>query len=313
MDSYKGILYAILSSLAYAIMPIFAKVAYNNGSNSTSALIFRFLIAGVVLFIYLKIKKVNIKINLKQFFILLIMGALGYTVTTEALFLSYNYLDVGLATTLHYIYPAVVCLLSFIFFKEKVGYKKIISLILSILGVYSLIAFEEKTLNTLGIILALFSGLCYGISVITLSLKELKDLDHTVLIMYVCFGATLGLIIYGASTDSIILRFNFEIIYSYFGLSIISTIFSMILLLKAIELIGSTSASILGTFEAIMSIFLGVIFLGEKLSFTLILGSTLIVISTIILAKDKNDNKNNSTMINKFNITGKKHSSTSPI
>lgn len=313
MDSYKGILYAILSSLAYAIMPIFAKVAYNNGSNSTSALIFRFLIAGVVLFIYLKIKKVNIKINLKQFFILFIMGALGYTITTEALFLSYNYLDVGLATTLHYIYPAVVCLLSFIFFKEKVGYKKIISLILSILGVYSLIAFEEKTLNTLGIILALFSGLCYGISVITLSLKELKDLDHTVLIMYVCFGATLGLIIYGASTDSIILRFNFEIIYSYLGLSIISTIFSMILLLKAIELIGSTSASILGTFEAIMSIFLGVIFLGEKLSFTLILGSTLIVISTIILAKDKNDNKNNSTMINKFNITGKKHSSTSPI
>lgn len=313
MDSYKGILYAILSSLAYAIMPIFAKVAYDNGSNSTSALIFRFLIAGVVLFIYLKIKKVNIKINLKQFFILLIMGALGYTVTTEALFLSYNYLDVGLATTLHYIYPAVVCLLSFIFFKEKVGYKKIISLILSILGVYSLIAFEDKTLNTLGIILALFSGLCYGINVISLSLKELKYLDHTVLIMYVCFGATLGLIIYGTFTDSIVLRFNFEIIYSYLGLSIISTIFSMILLLKAIELIGSTSASILGTFEAIMSIFLGVIFLGENLSFTLILGSTLIVMSTIILAKDKNDNKNNSTMINKFNITGKKHSSTSPI
>ena len=87
----------------------------------------------------------------------------------------------------------------------------------------------------------------------------------------------------------------------------------MILLLKAIELIGSTSASILGTFEAIMSIFLGVIFLDEKLIFSLILGSTLIVISTIILAKDKNNTKHNSTIINKFNITGKKNSSTLPI
>ncbi len=313
MDNYKGILYAILSSLAYAIMPIFAKVAYDSGSNSTSALIFRFLIAGVVLLIYLKIKKINLKISFKQFFILFIMGALGYTITTETLFLSYNYLDVGLATTLHYIYPAIVCLLSFVFFKEKVGYKKIISLILSILGVYCLIAFEDKSLNTVGIILALFSGLCYGINVVTLSLKELKDIDHTVLTMYVCFGATLGLIIYGASTNSIILKFNFEIIYSYLGLSIISTIFSMIILLKAIELIGSTSASILGTFEAIMSIFLGVIFLDEKLSFALILGSTLIVISTIILAKDKNNTKHNSTIINKFNITGKKNSSTLPI
>ena len=71
MDNYKGILYAILSSLAYAIMPIFAKVAYDSGSNSTSALIFRFLIAGVVLLIYLKIKKINLKISFKQFFIFL--------------------------------------------------------------------------------------------------------------------------------------------------------------------------------------------------------------------------------------------------
>ena len=62
-----------------------------------------------------------------------------------------------------------------------------------------------------------------------------------------------------------------------------------------------------------MSIFLGVIFLDEKLSFALILGSTLIVISTIILAKDKNNTKHNSTIINKFNITGKKNSSTLPI
>ena len=67
MDNYKGILYAILSSLAYAIMPIFAKVAYDSGSNSTSALIFRFLIAGVVLLIYLKIKKLISKLVLNNF------------------------------------------------------------------------------------------------------------------------------------------------------------------------------------------------------------------------------------------------------
>lgn len=288
MENYKGILYAILSSLAYAIMPIFAKVAYDNGSNSTSALTFRFLIAGVILFIYLKIKKVNLKISIKQFLILFLMGALGYTITTETLFLSYNYLAVGLATTLHYIYPAVVCLLSFVFFKEKIGYKKILSLILSILGVYSLIAFENTSLNYLGITLALVSGLFYGISIVGLSLKSLKDLDNRVLTMYISFGAAFALIIYGTFTNSIILTFNFKIVYSYFGLSVISTIFSMIFLLKAIELIGSTSASILGTFEAIISIILGVIFLDESLSFALILGCILIVTSTIILAKDKN-------------------------
>ena len=309
MKNYKGILYAILSSLAYAIMPIFAKVAYDNGSNSTSALIFRFLIAGIVLFIYLKVKNVNLSVNKKQFLLLFFMGALGYALTTETLFLSYNYLSVGLATTLHYIYPAIVCLLSFIFFKEKIGYKKILSLILSILGVYSLIAFENISLNIIGIVLALASGLFYGINVAALSLKSLKELDNRVLTMYISFGATFGLITYGILTNSIILTFNFNIAYSYLGLSIISTIFSMVFLLKAIDIIGSTSASILGTFEAIISIILGIIFLNESLSFALVLGCTLIVTSTIILAKDKseessniNNNISNKQISSKFSV-----------
>ena len=130
-------------------MPIFAKFSYIYGPNPTSTLLFRFLFASIILFVYLKITEVNYKIKLTQFIILFCIGAIGYTITTQTLFVSYNYLDVGLATTLYYIYPSTVCIFSFFIYSESISRKKFFSLILSALGVYSLVAFENNSINAL--------------------------------------------------------------------------------------------------------------------------------------------------------------------
>lgn len=289
MTKYKGILYALISAAAFGIMPMFAKTAYKNGSNPTSSLLFRFLIAGLILLIYLSIKRISIKISLMQFLILIFTGMLGYTFTTITLFMSYNYLDSGLATSLHYIYPALVCIFSFILYKERMTSEKLLSLILSIGGVYSLIAFENKTLNATGIILALLSGLGYAANVISLNLKKVRSLDNRVVTMYICFGTSLGMFIYGAMTHSIILKMNTQIVISYLGLSVVSTIASMIFLLKAIKIIGSSSASILGTFEAVVSIICGILFLNERLTLSLIIGTLMIIACAVILSKEKSN------------------------
>lgn len=292
MNNYKGIVYAFLSSAAFGIMPILARIAYANGSNPTTVLVFRFLISTIILFLYLKFSNVNTKLNKKQILLLLSIGIIGYTITTQTLFMSYNYLGAGLATTLHFIYPVVVCITGIIFFKNKMSTKKIVSLFLAILGVYSLVAFKNNTLNIFGISLALFSGVSYGITMIVLNLNIIRNLDNRVITMYICFGSTIGMLFYGLISNSIIWNFNFTAISCYIGISIISTITSMLLLLKAIKIIGVSSSSILGTFEPIVSIFLGALFLGENLSLALLIGSALILISTTILAKDKCVNSN---------------------
>lgn len=286
LNNYKGIAYALLSSAAFGIMPILAKVAYANGSNPTTVLIFRFLISALILFTYLKCTHISINLKKNQVLLLLSIGIVGYTLTTQTLFMSYNYLGAGLATTLHFVYPVVVCVTGFIFFKNKMSNKKIISLLLAAIGVYSLVAFKNNSINIVGISLALLSGVSYGLTMIALNLKLIKDLDNRVITMYVCLGSTIAMVLYGIFTNSIIFNFNFKAIGCYLGISIISTITSMILLLKAISIIGVSSSSILGTFEPIVSIFLGVLFLGEELSFALLIGSILILASTIILAKD---------------------------
>ncbi|MEG0641031.1 MAG: DMT family transporter [Clostridium sp.] len=287
MKKYKGFLFSIISSAAFGIGPSFAKIAYSNGSNPTSVLMFRFLIATIILFGYLMFNKINIKVSRKQFIMLFIIGILGYTITTQTLFVSYVYLDMGLATTLHFTYPVIICVFSFFVYKEKISRPKLFSIILAGFGVYSLIAFEDQKLNTLGVVLSLISGLTYAITVIGLGLKPIKPLDNKIATMYVSFGAFLGLLIYGLFDKSIILEYNTPIVLSYFGIAIISTILPIVLLLKSIEMIGATSATILSTFEPIVSILFGIILFGEQLTFALILGMVFIILSAIILAKGK--------------------------
>lgn len=287
MKNYKGILFAILASIAFGLMPIFAKFAYINGSNPNTVLFFRFAIASLVLLVYLLFKKVSIKVTKKQFLLLFVTGIIGYTITTQTLFMSYNYLGAGLATTLHFIYPAFVCILEYAFFKQKMSRNKLLSLIFAGIGVYALIAFENNTLSALGIFLALFSGISYGANVIMLAMKQIADIDNRVITMYITFGAAVGMFIYSLINGSLITKVTINLGISYILIAVISTILSMILLLKGIEMIGASSTSILGTFEPIVSIIMGIILFGEELTFALVIGTVLILISTIILARDK--------------------------
>ncbi|MGL4522831.1 MAG: DMT family transporter [Bacilli bacterium] len=133
-STYIGIVYAILSSVAYGVMPIIAKLAYAEGSNPTTVILFRFYIALVLLAGYILWKRMTFVLTWKQFGYLFTLGFFGYTITTLTLYLSYDFLGAGLATTLHFIYPGVVCLLGWWIFKERMDSAKWISLLLAAVG-----------------------------------------------------------------------------------------------------------------------------------------------------------------------------------
>lgn len=124
MSRIQGIFYVILSSICFSAMPIFAKFCYNSGMNSYNVLFFRFLIASILLLLYLKIKGISIKIKKHQLKILFFLSTIGYSATSILLFLSYNYISVGMATIIHFVYPLMVTIVSFFIYREKITLKK---------------------------------------------------------------------------------------------------------------------------------------------------------------------------------------------
>ncbi len=287
MNRFSGILYALLSSAAFGFMPVFAKVLYNNGSNTLTVLSFRFTLAALMLLVYFLIKKVDFRVSRKQLFLLCIVGIIGYTSTGLTLFYSYNYISVGLATTMHFIYPAIVIILNFLIYKEGFSKNKLSALLLSIAGVYILIGFKAEGIHLGGTIIALLSGFTYAGCVIGMNHPELKKLSNLVTVFYFSLSAGIALFIFTLFCRQLNFPVTLQTVVSITGISLVSTIISIGLFVKALKIIGASSTSILGTFEPIVSIIMGILLFNEKLTLTLIIGTILILSSVILLAKEK--------------------------
>ncbi len=283
MKKINGVVYTVVSSAAFGVMPILAKIAYSGGANALTVLFLRFFLAALVTLPYIIITKKDFKINKAQLMHIIFLGIIGYTATTYTLFLSYNYISVGLATTMHFIYPVVVTVFAVILYKEKLYWSKIIALALSVLGIYLLVGGGNATLNFKGVALAITSGCFYAYYIVGVSHSEVNKIDTYVLTFYLAAIAALSLFIMGMINGQ--LDFNIKA-YSYLastGIALVSTVLALTMFLKGIKIIGPSSAAILSTLEPIVSIILGVLVLKEQLSFTIVMGCILILFSVIIL------------------------------
>lgn len=289
MSKISGIFYAILSAVAFGFMPIFVKLAYDGGANTVTVAFLRFLFSSIILFSYFLIKKIDYKLPKKEFKRVAILGFTGYAATSVTLYLSYKYISVGLATIMHFVYPIIVTMLACLIYKEKLTLLKTLALTFSVIGVYVLVGFSSIKLSTLGVILAIGSGITYSIYIFDVGYSCLKNVDSLILTFYLCLFSTLGILVYGLGVGE--LNFNFEAsgYISIVGLTVICTIAAIILFNLAVKIIGSSNTSVLSTLEPITGIALSAIIFKEVISFNTIIGSALIIISVYLVLKEMSD------------------------
>lgn len=280
----QGIIYAILSAVAFGLLPIFATYAYRSGANAITVVLLRYLFSVIILLAYFLLRNIDFKVDRDMLIRLIFSGIVGSAATSLTLFLSYQYISVGLATILHFIYPAVITLLSYLIFKESLTRGKAIALLLSIAGVYTLIGFNSIELHPVGVILALISGVFYSIYVLQIGYTQIKNIDSIVLIFYVSLFSSIGTFIFGIFTKTLYFQMQPDFVLSIVALALAS-IFGLFTFARAIKRIGSSNASILSTFEPITSIILGSILFNEKLTFNIMIGSILIIISIYGIVK----------------------------
>lgn len=285
-EKIKGIFYIAIASIAFGIMPILAKLAYKGGANAISTLALRFTFASIILFFYIKSKKLSLKLNKEQIKLILFLGVVGYSMTSILLFIAYNFIDVGIAGMILHTYPLMVMTLSIIIYKEKFRFKKFLYLIITTIGVFIMLDVKTGNISKIGVVLVLLSALCYAIYVIGASSEKIKSINSYVITFYISIisavvGSTIGVI-----TNSFNSPINFYGIISILLIAFISTVVALMAFLKGVKLIGPTNAAIFGALEPIVSLILGVIVLGESMSIKIAIGSAIIILTMIELAKD---------------------------
>ena len=118
MNKIKGYIFVALSAVVYGCMPLMAVNVYADGVNAISLVLLRSLIAMPVFLVLALVKKIDLKIKPRDLIKTVSVFALGSGLTPVLLFYSYNFISTGTATTLHFVYPALVVVGCAVIYKE---------------------------------------------------------------------------------------------------------------------------------------------------------------------------------------------------
>ncbi len=121
---HVGLLLIAFSAASFGVMPILARFAYAAGANPITTLWLRFGIAAVVMIVIMLVRRMPFPRG-RVLLGLVLMGALGYAGVSLAYFTALTMASAGLVALLLYLYPALVMVLSVIFWRERLSRVKV--------------------------------------------------------------------------------------------------------------------------------------------------------------------------------------------
>jgi len=292
MKKYRtiGLANGCIAAASYGTNPLFALPLYAGGIGVNSVLFYRYFIAVVLYFGWIKfVKRHSLKLSKSEILPLFVLGIL-FSLSSLTLFIAFQYIEMGIACTILFIYPILVAIIMAVFYKEKITKTVICAIFLTSFGIYLLYNNKSgSTLNIHGIVMVLLSALSYAIYIVGVKkCNAVRHLRSEKLSFYVML---FGLMVYIFN-----LKFctQLQIIHSPFlwlctiALSVLPTIVSIETITVAIKLIGSTPTAILGALEPLTAIFFGVLFFNEQLSYRIICGIILILSGVMfVILKDR--------------------------
>jgi drug/metabolite transporter (DMT)-like permease len=128
----RGYILGILSAVSYGLIPIFILPIKQAHFSMDITLFYRFFFSAIMVGGYLIYSRQNSG-SIKRSLILAILG-ICYALS-EFLFLGYDFLTPGIASTVLFIYPVIVALIMFFFYKERLTKLSVFSLLLAFAGV----------------------------------------------------------------------------------------------------------------------------------------------------------------------------------
>ena len=116
----KGFIYGAIAAASYGMNPLFTLPLYAAGMSVDTVLFYRYFFAVIVLGILMKMQHQSFALRKADILPLVIMGLL-FSFSSLLLFMSYNYMDAGIASTILFVYPVMVAVIMGAFFKEKLS------------------------------------------------------------------------------------------------------------------------------------------------------------------------------------------------
>ncbi len=185
-----GICAGIIAGVSYGTNPLFAKPLLESGVPVLVMLFFRYGISALLLAGWMLLKREPFRVKGRELSLLAVLGLL-FACSSLFLFISYEFIPSGLATTLVYLYPVFVALIM-VLLRFYPSWQTWVSIAATFGGILLLSQPSGAAqIKPLGILLAVGSALSYAFYLVIVNRsKRIKHVSEHTLTLYALLTGT---------------------------------------------------------------------------------------------------------------------------
>lgn len=279
-----GYLFALISSAAFGLIPLFSLPLLHGGMSAESVLFYRFFFGALIMGGVVLARRDAIAGAMPDLVRLAAMSAL-YMLAALLMIWGFAYLPSGVAATLQFLYPVIVMLIMVLFFHEKLRFSTVFAIVLALGGVFLLGGGlgDNKAVQPWGVFLLLLSALSNSLYIVGLHVAKPGSMTGLAVTFWVlAFGALICLVNALAFSSFRLPASLWELLLAFL-LAAVTAALSNLTLVLAVQRIGSTMASVLGVLEPPTAVCVGILFFREPSSASLWFGMCLICLAVLVV------------------------------
>lgn len=244
------------------------------------AIIFcRAILATVFIFIFCKIKKIDIKIKSRKDRISFIVSGFFMAAHWVTYFIALKLSNVALGMLSIYTFPVITAFLEPFFSKQKLNPVHVFLAVLVLIGVYILVPdFSLENDDLKGILFGIFSAFCYALRNLTIK-KHVKEYNGSMLMLH-------QMVVVAVLLTPVLFFSDFSNLQSQIPLlvliALLTTSIGHTMMVNSLKHFSVSTASIISSVQPIFGIIIAYIFVNEIPSFNTFIGGSLIL-STVVI------------------------------
>lgn len=277
-----GFAAGIIAAVLYGTNPLGALPLYAAGVTAGNVLFYRYGLSVAVFLVWLWLRGEGVGVRWGQAIRLSLLGVL-MSLSSVSLYVSFHYLDAGVASTILFTYPIMTALLMVMFFHERVTWGTTLAIVLALSGITLLYrGGDGATLSATGMLLVLLSSLLYALYIVYVNQFSMSIPPEKFTFWVVLSGwlTVMGYMLVTGET----LQWLHGASWAWASLlALLPTVGSLFFINIAIGRIGSTPASILGALEPVTAVAISCTLFGEAFTPRLAAGMALILGAVVII------------------------------
>ena len=275
-----GVGLALTSAASFGVMPVLAKVAYDDGAEPIGVLTVRFVLAAALLLLLARVRREALPRG-RSGATLVTLGAVGYVGMSLCYFFALERISAGLTALLLYFYPALVVLLGALFLRNRPRPVALACVAVATVGTVLTIGPVQGG-QALGVVLGLGSALVYATYILVSSrVSGVGPFATAATVMSAGAVVMLGL----AAATRPELPSSPTAWLALAGVALVGGVLAVTTFFAALALLGPTDTAVVSTVEPVVSIGVAALVLGERLGPVQIAGGAVVLAAVAVLAR----------------------------